>query len=158
MRSRRAMTLIELLIVVAIIAILSAAALAVVVAPLADVLRSRAEARLNGGFGMLHAALVADLHDAREARIGADGSELEVVGPDGTAVVYAVDEGGTLRRRRGDEAAIALVPDVSDAAFSLDGPFVQFEVGARTVGWDRDMHVRRGGRIAVDVFGGEVLP
>jgi len=158
MKRRRALTLIELLIVIAIIAILSAAALAVVIAPMADVHRSRVEDEMNSGFGLFHASLVGDLHDAVEAR--ANGDSLDIVLPDAEAstVRYAVDDQGILRRHRGDGAGVALLRHVESVEFARDDAFVRFRANARFSEWDRDFRFERDGRIAVGLFAREERP
>lgn len=158
MKRRRALTLIELLIVIAILAILSAAALAVVIAPMADVHRSRVEDEMNSGFGLFHASLVGDLHDALEVRT--DGGTLEAVLPDadGTTVWYAVDEGGILRRHRGEGAGIALLRHVESVEFAREDAFIRFRANARFAEWDRDFRFERDGRIAVGLFAKEEQP
>jgi len=153
MTPRRGFTLIELLIVVAIMAILSAAAMAVVIGPLGDTQRSEAERQLNTGFTLFHTRLVIDLHQASEVRIGDDGDTLEVIPLDTESVLisYSVDEHGVLRRSREGFAATPLVPNVQALAFSPGEAAhrLDWHISAGFSAWHRDFGLDRGGTLTI---------
>ncbi len=99
-RRRRAFTLIELLIVVAIIAIMSAATFSIITAPLQEDVLSDIEASAETGLATFFSALVQDAHSATvmEPQASGDGMRLRGAAAGGADVVYQVDAQRRLRR------------------------------------------------------------
>lgn len=101
-RPARGVTLIELLIVIAIIAVMSAATLAVITAPLQEDVLSRMDAATEAGLASFFSALAQDAHTAAtlEPVAEAPGLRLKGAGGEGGAadVVYFVDGHRRLRR------------------------------------------------------------
>ena len=106
-RLRRAFTLIELLIVVAIIAIISGALMGGLILPLKEHPRADADAAMQRGAATFAAAVTADAHDALSAEVSTDGSALLIRRlPEGSpAALYWTGEDATLRRALVDDAA-----------------------------------------------------
>ncbi|MEQ8819710.1 MAG: prepilin-type N-terminal cleavage/methylation domain-containing protein [Sumerlaeia bacterium] len=122
-RLRRAFTLIELLIVVAIIAIISGALMGGLILPLKEHPRADADAAMQRGAALFAAAVTADAHDALSAEVSANGSALLIRRlPEGSpAALYWTDEGSSLRR--------ALVNDAA-ASQDLEAAMAATETGA----------------------------
>jgi prepilin-type N-terminal cleavage/methylation domain-containing protein len=101
MRTRRhAFTLIELLIVVAIIAIMSAASMAMLVAPLREQVFNDIRLEQEAGASRLFTQITADAHDALDAvYTELDGvNRLQIEKWNGTKIIYEVGPGRELRR------------------------------------------------------------
>lgn len=97
-RHLSAFTLIELLIVVAILAILSAATLGPIVAPLREQQYAEQEAACLGSLELLLPILVADAHAAVRLEPSTDGPCFALTRRGGAAAVYRLDEDEVLRR------------------------------------------------------------
>lgn len=99
-RKARAFTLIELLIVVAIISILSAGSMAIVVAPGQERVLAEEEHALEAGAGLFFATLVSDAHSASalESHDSPKALVLRQAASGGEDVVYYVDAKHVLRR------------------------------------------------------------
>lgn len=95
---RTAFTLIELLIVVAIIAIFSASLIAVVTAPGFEQNRSMIERDQEAGTALLFSHFVADAHEADDAIASPRGIVFRGAGKKGEDVVYVLDGSKQVRR------------------------------------------------------------
>lgn len=117
MRTRpNAFTLIELLIVVAIIAIMSGALLAVLIAPLKEQAATELRAEMQRGSMTFFANLTADLHGAEAIAISEDGTRLEatpLLDPE-TRILYFLSNDRVLRRWEGGASDL---PGASNPTF-----------------------------------------
>jgi prepilin-type N-terminal cleavage/methylation domain-containing protein len=120
---RRGYTLIEMLIVVAILAVFSASSLVIVTAPMYERVYADIEAPREAGLATLLPALVADAHAAASAEAPDGAFILRGAAPDGGDVAYFVDSAKQLRRAqaaagasvdemRAQTAGAALIEDI----------------------------------------------
>lgn len=141
MKNRCAFTLIELLIVIAMIAIGAAALIATLVAPLKEQIIADAHGEMERGSMIFFTQIVGDVHGAESFDIQNAGTRLDVqpvLRPE-WRVVYFLSETGTLRRWEGDASVLPpsgaesttlgapLVPSVQELQF------VRAEDGATTM-------------------------
>jgi len=134
-RSKRAaFTLIELLIVIAIISIMAGATMAYLTAPAEEQVFAIEEQAYESGGGVFFSQLVADAHDSASLAATGDatsGPQTLVFRPgakDAPAIVYFVDKDGHLRRAKAVEGAGAAdrmeamdAMDVAASAVLMDG-------------------------------------
>lgn len=141
---RNAFTLIELLIVVAIIVILSAASLALVVAPLKDQVTTTLQMEQEAGMARLFTYLIADAHNANEVSIADEGDfpVLRIGFEGGDPVQYAVDAGGNLRRSTGDRTML-LVEGMRSFRVKRDGDVLHVELTAAKDLYRRSWEIER---------------
>ena len=96
----RGLTLIELLIVIAILSIFSVGILAVATAPLRERLYAEQDLGREAGLALLHSKLTADAHNAFEAQAVANPPGFALRSHDRSTVVYYLDDKRTIRRWR----------------------------------------------------------
>ncbi|MCB2156959.1 prepilin-type N-terminal cleavage/methylation domain-containing protein [bacterium] len=107
------LTLIELLIVIAIISIMAAGSLAIITEPMKEHVRANIRMEQEAGFSTLAAQIVADAHDSDKAKVGTESIEFPGIAR------YYVDGARVLRRSVGDDTAgAALLPHVRE--FTMD--------------------------------------
>jgi prepilin-type N-terminal cleavage/methylation domain-containing protein len=99
-RRHNGLTLIELLIVIAIMAIMSAASLAVIVAPAREHAYATIEMQFEAGAAAFFAAITNDLHSARDVTVTGEPAAIVLgdISADGRGAAYWVDAAGNLRR------------------------------------------------------------
>lgn len=134
LQNPRALTLIELLIVTAIVAIMASSLLAVITAPAHEQIFADVDNQFESGSAIFFSALVADAHSARSLKTNEKFQALVLEPGDinDSAVVYFVDDRKNLRR--------AAVPTADAETFlSMEGDAVGDE-------WQR-----RGAAILPDV-------
>lgn len=110
MNRRRGITLIELLIVVAIVSLLSAATLAMVVVPMREAKLADSETSSVVALSAAFPALVADAHGALRAERTDTG--VRFVPAAGDPAEWSLGADAVLRRHAGDGAAVALAERV----------------------------------------------
>ncbi|MBX7247151.1 MAG: prepilin-type N-terminal cleavage/methylation domain-containing protein [Candidatus Sumerlaeaceae bacterium] len=116
----RAVTLIELLIVVAIIAIFSGGSMAILIAPAQEQAYAGIEVPAETGCSRLFAALVADAHSATAVEHdAATSTTIFRAAADGKDVVYRVDANARLRRIAGAQADDK-IPDSSRGSMLIE--------------------------------------
>lgn len=97
-----AFTLIELLICIAVVAIISTSLIAFIVQPAREMLVSQADLEQHGGAALLFRVLAEDAHGAATVRTGEREGTIAFVPPENAertaAVVYYLDEENRLRR------------------------------------------------------------
>lgn len=99
--SRRGMTLIELLIVTAIMAIMSAALISTILMPLQEQAAVEIQAEQSRGIALAVSALTEDFHNAESAIFEEEG-EL-ILTSQTQELAYFIDENEVLRRVAGDD-------------------------------------------------------
>lgn len=111
----RAFTLIELLIVVAIIAVVTASSMAVITGPMFERVRAEDQEAFEAGAGIFFATLVQDAHRATIMQAGTSGTITLLMDPQTSAprnIKYAVNELRTLTRAVDNKQVSSLVPAV----------------------------------------------
>lgn len=111
----RAFTLIELLIVVAIMAIFAASMLAVITGPMFEQPRSVAESTQQAGASLFLARIVDEVHSAQRIQSGTNAVAFTGGGRNGGDVVYALDSARQLHRiETPTSGTMALLQGVAD--------------------------------------------
>jgi prepilin-type N-terminal cleavage/methylation domain-containing protein len=170
-RSAAAFTLIELLIVVAIIAIMSAASMAVIVAPMQERTFASLDHSRQAGESTLLARLVEDTHSAARIPTAEAGRlVLETTGSAALRITYHVDTDHHLRRHvaklsepaAADGTGAALIDDVLSFTPELvsDGRQCRVQIASGVVKYNRPVGSRQDVVLAVGSAGwsGEVRP
>ena len=102
---RRGFTLIEMLIVVAILSIITASLISYIQMPPREQLQATTDVAIEQGLAACFSKLVADAHNATELRMTPDGRGLIAENSgEGSSAVYYVDADQTLRRAIASEA------------------------------------------------------
>lgn len=160
-RRTSAFTLIELLIVVAIIAIIVGSSLTVVTAPMFERMRADDEQSFETGAGVLFSQLAEDAHRARQLDAGTSGTlTLTLAAPDNAVITYSTTQSGTLWRKGADQQTSAtLLTGVQQfTAEKQPGGLYRVKVTARLQGYGKGLAtITRSMDVAVaaDAAGGQ---
>ncbi len=121
--NRKAFTLIELLIVIAIIAIGASALLAVIVAPLKEQVIADYHVEMERGSMSFFSSLTTDIHSAGDFEIGDNGSRIEITPAiqNENRIIYYVNDEHVLRRWKGP---VAEAPESDSDAPVIGAPLV----------------------------------
>jgi len=157
---RSGITLIELLIVIAMISITTSILMVPIIAPMREQIVADGERLVEGGMTTLFAQVVLEAHAARSARFDASARRL-TLRVDGREITYVVGADGALRRDAGrGQSAGLLVPNVLEfqAAPTPDGRAVTITIAARAARRDTPVPIRRTVTLSLPYTRLEVLP